>query len=320
MFERVDIAKRCDARLLSPIRPERIARKRARGTPPCPPEQLRCRLFATIATDAADRHKESTSGPQAVCDSLQHFPLMPFVKFCDMLRPSPVNCAVVLALALGADAAGAARPMMTDDARIVDAGACQVETWERFNRDTKEYWALPACNPSGNLEITLGSAKLPVDDGLLGSTRTIQLQGKTLFKTLEPNGYSYGLVLGGIIRPNSVGDQVPNYYGYVPYSRSLFDDGIVVHVNLGVQRAGATPVDSMTYGVGTEIRVTPRAYIIAEVFGDNHTAQSYHGGARVWIVPNHVQVDATVGARAGEMGPSRWFTLGLRLISVPFLK
>ena len=30
--------------------------------------------------------------------------------------------------------------MVVDDARIVDEGACQVETWRRFNRDSKETW------------------------------------------------------------------------------------------------------------------------------------------------------------------------------------
>jgi hypothetical protein len=239
----------------------------------------------------------------------------------DMLRPLPVCSAVALAFMLHAGPGRAARPMMTDDARTVDAGACQLETWERFNRDDREYWALPACNPTGNLEITLGSAKLPVEDPVVhGDTRTVQIQGKTLFKTLETNGYAYGLAVGGIVRSQGVADRVPNYYAYVPYSRSLFDDGMVVHVNVGVQRSGVDPVDSMTYGLGTEIRLTPRAFIIAETFGDNHTRQSYHGGMRVWVVPNHVQIDATVGARAGEMGSSRWFTIGLRLISNPFLK
>lgn len=40
--------------------------------------------------------------------------------------------------------------MITDDARTVDAKACQVETWVKFNRDSTEYWALPACNFTGN--------------------------------------------------------------------------------------------------------------------------------------------------------------------------
>ena len=48
-------------------------------------------------------------------------------------------------------AAHAARPLITDDARTVDAYACQVESWVKNNRNSREYWALPACNFTGNL-------------------------------------------------------------------------------------------------------------------------------------------------------------------------
>ena len=53
----------------------------------------------------------------------------------------------------------AARPMVTDDARITDPQACQLETWAYLHEhNTREFWALPACNPSGNFEMTLGGA------------------------------------------------------------------------------------------------------------------------------------------------------------------
>ena len=42
-------------------------------------------------------------------------------------------------------AAQAARPLVTDDARIVDPKACQLETWTRFNRGSTEHWVQPAC-------------------------------------------------------------------------------------------------------------------------------------------------------------------------------
>ena len=238
--------------------------------------------------------------------------------FLTRLALPPALLAATCSIAPVADAA---RPMVTDDARIVDPGACQLETWRRFNRDSKEYWALPACNPTGNLELTLGSAELPVEDlGLRGTTRTVQIQGKTLFKTLETNSYGYGLAVGGIVRSRGAADEVPNYYAYLPYTRSWLDDRVVMHVNVGVQREGVDPLNSLTWGVGTEIAVTRRAYVIAESFGNNHTLRSYQGGMRVWLVPNHVQIDATVGAQAGDLGASRWFSIGMRLISPPFLK
>ena len=182
--------------------------------------------------------------------------------------------------------------MVVDDARVIDAGSCQLETWRRNNRDSKETWALPGCNPTGNLELTLGSAELPVDDlGLRSTTRTVQMQGKTLFRNLETNSYSYGLAAGGVVRSRGAADQVPNYYAYLPLTRSLLDDRWFVHANLGVQRAGANPQNGMTYGIGTEYEIIPRVFAMVETYGDNHQRNSYQGGVRAWIVPNRVQSD-----------------------------
>lgn len=64
----------------------------------------------------------------------------------------------VLLLIFFCSSAFAARPMLTDDARVVDAKSCQLETWVRENIDSTEYWALPACNFTGNLELTVGGA------------------------------------------------------------------------------------------------------------------------------------------------------------------
>ena len=50
----------------------------------------------------------------------------------------------------------AARPFVTDDARLTNAGSCQLESWARLYRDSHETWALPACNPTGNFEVTAG--------------------------------------------------------------------------------------------------------------------------------------------------------------------
>ena len=100
-----------------------------------------------------------------------------------------------------AGAAWAARPLITDDARVVDLQACQVESWVKKNRDSTEYWALPACNVTGNLELTFGGARTRNANagGLYASD--VQVQGKTLFKPLATNGWGLGLVAGTVRHP-----------------------------------------------------------------------------------------------------------------------
>ena len=148
--------------------------------------------------------------------------------------------------------------MVTDDARIVDPGACQLESWRRGNRGSYEFWALPACNFTGNLEVTLGRADLPKTDG--GHAADFVLQGKGLFKQLETNGYSYGLVIGGVMHSDRSAqqEQVSSIYGYVPISKSFNHDQLIVHVNLGALQNRDDDAKAFTWGVGGEFNFTTR--------------------------------------------------------------
>lgn len=216
-------------------------------------------------------------------------------------------------LALAGAPAHAARPMNTDDARIVDPKACQVESWMRKNRDSTEFWAQPACNPTGNLEITAGGGHARGDD--VGSQNSWVLQGKTLFKPLETNGWGWGLAAGTVRHAGPPNGR--DWYTYMPVSRSLFDDRLNLHLNVGWLHDGQLKRNFMTWGIGSETQISERAWLIAETFGQNEGRPLYQAGIRYWIVPNRVQVDATYGNRLG--GGERWFSLGLRLLSPAFL-
>lgn len=225
-----------------------------------------------------------------------------------MLRPLALLPFLLLPLA-----AGAARPMITDDARLTDAGACQVESWVHRQHGQREWWALPACNPGGNFELTLGGG-LAWADGRQQSGALV-VQGKTLFKPLATNGYGIGLAAGYAAQPGSA--HAGNPYFYVPTSFSLADDRVVFHTNLGYTRRHENREHRLTWGLGSEIQLTPRAWLIAESYGQDEGKPFVQAGLRYWIVPGHLQVDATYGTRLGRGGEENWLSLGLRLISPP---
>lgn len=100
--------------------------------------------------------------------------------------------------------AEAARPFVTDDARLTTAGSCQLESWTRFYADSTEVWALPACNPTGNLELTLGGGRARYQDTSLSSSEDYVLQAKTLFRTLETNGWGWGQLSVRFVIPRSI--------------------------------------------------------------------------------------------------------------------
>jgi hypothetical protein len=238
-----------------------------------------------------------------------------------MKRPALTTRTIAACLSglLASSAAYAARPMITDDARVTDAKSCQIETWVQNGRNSTEYWALPACNFTGNLELTFGGARTRAD----GETRTtdVLFQGKTLFKTLEPNGWGWGLVVGNAHRPNIHVDHsmLGNFYAHVPASFSFRDDRFVLHTNLGWLREKEPRQNRMTWGIGSETQLGRRTWLIAEVFGQDRGRPHYQAGVRHWLKPDRVQIDATYGNQFGTNTEDRWFSIGMRLLSPVFL-
>jgi hypothetical protein len=232
-----------------------------------------------------------------------------------------LRCSVIaLACTLTPRPMHAARPMITDDARIVDVKSCQVESWQRRNQGSLEYWALPGCNFTGNLEITFGGAR--TSDAAGTRATDVVLQGKTLFKTLETNGWGTGLAIGAVRHPNAPGRSIGEFYAYIPTSFSMRNDSLIIHTNVGLLHNNNTHGTRVTAGLGGEISLAENTWLIAESFKQKEGRPFFQAGVRHWILPNRVQIDATYGDRFGasEFGKNeRWFSIGLRLLSPAFL-
>lgn len=228
--------------------------------------------------------------------------------------PTFSRCLALLTLLAGlGPTAKAARPMITDDARITDPQACQLETWVQLRQNAREFWALPACNPGGNFELTAGGALAHVDGS--AQSGALVIQGKTLFKNVETN--SWGLGLAGGYATQSGKGQSGGAYFYLPGSLSLADDRVVLHANLGAIRLRDIQETRMTWGLGSETAVTESLYVIAEAFGLNTGRPSLQAGLRYWVIPGYMQVDTTVGSNLDDFQSNRWLSIGLRLITPP---
>jgi len=222
-------------------------------------------------------------------------------------------------LACIAPSAEAARPMVTDDARIVDAKSCQVESWIKRNRDSTEAWALPACNPTGNLELTFGGART-YEHGDSAFTDHVA-QAKAIFRPLEADNWGFGLAVGTIRRPHrEIATGWPgDYYAYVPISASFAQDAWIVHVNVGATRKRDERRTQGTWGLGNEIKLRDDLILIPEMFASDRGRPFYQVGLRFWVVKDRVQVDTTYGDRAVSGTEERWISIGLRLLSPPIL-
>lgn len=226
----------------------------------------------------------------------------------------PVWTALLLLMPLAVALAG--DPFVVDDATIVPAGACQLETWRKTHRRGHEVWLAPACNFTGNLELTLQRNRIRDEDDAV--TRDTVIQGKTLFRELEKNGWGAGLTFGGTFHDTDLRQQnrLGGYYAFVPASFSFLDDRLLLHANLG----GAVDRDARrklaTWGLGGEAALHERLWAVAEFYGNNRDNPSAQAGLRFVLKPEHIELDLLAGREHNNHGPTgRWWSIGLRLVT-----
>lgn len=166
----------------------------------------------------------------------------------------------------------AARPFVTDDARLTTAGSCQLESWARFYRDSREIGpSRPATPPA-----TLKSRQAAGMHAATASGRTIACcRQKTLFRPLETNSWGFGLGVGTVRHPkiNPGPNLLGNTYVYLPVSFSFNDDRLIVYQ---CRMAAGPRKQRRQHDLGYRRRISgkPRLLLIAETFGD-HRNQPY---------------------------------------------
>lgn len=210
-------------------------------------------------------------------------------------------------------------PYVTDDARLLEAGACQLETGKRVFRGRREWWVLPACNFTGNLELTLGRTGMSGPDST-GETSNL-LQFKGLFKELETNGHGWGWQAGTkVLRHPQAGQRkVSNHYASLLSGHSFFDDKVIAHANLGTRYDRIESRAALTGAIAGEFNVTARTTFIAEAYDDSRSRRAYQTGVRFILLPDHVEINASIGGEPGNFRQSRYWTIGIHLISPRFL-
>lgn len=227
-----------------------------------------------------------------------------------------VRLSAAALLACACASAHAARPFVTDDARIVDPGGYQVESYVKQQRNAREdeFWFLPAWNPGTSVELTFGGYSL--HNAEEGRARALIAQAKTLLVPLRANDFGLAVTLGALGQDplGSTGGLRWGPYVNLIGSRSWFDDAVVVHANAGLLDDRSAGVTRYTWGLGGEIAAGPRLWGIVEAYNQKGEKPSGQIGLRYWVLPNRLQVDGTLGAQPAASPHRSWISVGLRFL------
>ena len=211
----------------------------------------------------------------------------------------------------------AARPMLTDDARIVDPKSCQLESWVRDSKNLTEYWALPACNVGENLELTIGGS-LEGEHGHSSFANELY-QMKSIIQPIAINQTGYAIVLGNGRDPKrTMNKAIQDWYLNVPISYP-YNDRLVIHTNLGVTHLTDEHTEKMNWGLSSEYNYNERVDLISEVFNQSSNSTYFQFGLRYWLIKNRAQIDTTYMNSFNHLVEDQSFSIGLRLLSLPFL-
>jgi len=228
------------------------------------------------------------------------------------LRTALVGLGVAVAIP-----AFAGRPLATDDAAVVEDGACQLESWVERARDSRSAWVNAGCNPLGGTEFSLGGAR-GREDGASAFT-VQQWQIKHLLRSPEGTQPGFALAVGGQrLRHERSGQTFLKGIATVP----LAGHAHLLHLNLGASHARgddghrARAVWALAYD--TQVASGTRAAV--ETFGTAGERANWQVGLRHELVPGRVQIDASVGSTLGRWSSTRVFTVGLVFVSPAFLR
>ena len=212
--------------------------------------------------------------------------------------------------------AEAAQPLVTDDAAVLAPKTCQLEAWARSAHDGREYWAQPACNLTGNVELTIGAGRARPD--VAEASTILQLQAKTVLSRLADREWSFGMLAAAgrdIAAPH--GSSAFQVYAAKALASWCLRSDLEVDVNLGAANAYGAKTFAVA-GADIQYAVISNLQLLAEVFRDQPGTGKYQVGARYIIVPNCVEPYASYANRLNKSS-ERSVVIGIRVQTAAIL-
>lgn len=222
-----------------------------------------------------------------------------------------------IALALGSSLAfpaWAGRPLATEDAGLLGQGECEIESYAGHARDNtgpsvSTRWAQLGCGIGHDTQLAFGAG---TEKSAGENTTVAALAGKTVLRELteDQTGFALAYALLGSKEPgNGFRHDATELKGVITLPRGDW----LFHANLGSNYSHTSAPYSTVWGLAVE---RPGAIgpvdLMAEVFGDNHSAAWVQLGARWIVIPSRLYLDSSWGMQA-DSARTKQVTLGLKL-------
>lgn len=213
-----------------------------------------------------------------------------------------------------APAAWAARPLVTDDASVLDPGQCQLETWVQRDPRHTHYWIVPACHAWDDWEVGVGAARLHPRSSSSDRANLALLQAKTVLAAPKDGWWRLGLAVADEFQParGLAGTWSLN----LPLTVDLRDDLLQWHTNLGWRRERQGQ-PAATWATALEAVLGQRAALTVEAFGIRGGGAWRQLGLRYTLLPGHMDLDVQWGMKAGSGSRERYYAAGLTIYVNP---
>lgn len=208
----------------------------------------------------------------------------------------------------------AGRPLITDDAAVVDAGACQIESWFEQGANVSSRWINPSCNPFGGTEIAFAMATTRETGE--PSSRIQLLQAKQLLRAFDDNQAGYAIAVGAE-RQQRDHQFFVNGISTIP----LNSEAQLLHVNLGLvtDRSQDQRDTRVSWGGAYDHRLGENTRAAVESFGQLGQRPNWQVGMLHEVVPGSLQIDASLGSEFGQWRDTRLVSVGFVWFSPVFL-
>lgn len=219
----------------------------------------------------------------------------------------------LLAITL-ASLAGASPSLSVDDAEITEAQKCQLEAWAEYGRGRNIHWLMPACNPTGNLELSIAAGYEAYKEDY--DTKAFAFEAKTMLAE-ELGDYVSVALSAGLENYRTDGENEQEWYLDLPVTTFL-TDRFAWYKSIGAVYEKEDKHTTFTWGTGFEYRLTDTFDIYTEVYGDSNERPYYQVMGALWVKPDLVQISLGFGDTLAGDRYERYVSLGLHITDLGF--